>query len=664
MGKKPLKVGSRGSRLAVAQVEEVLASLRPLLPDTVFETVTLDTPGDRDLQTPLSEASVPDDFFTRDLDEALLEGRMDLTVHSAKDLPASMPDGLTVAALLPADDIRDALVLRKDLADDATPTVIGTSSPRREESMTELYPRSELRPLRGAVPERLEKLDAGEYDAIIVAACALKRLGFANRISAYLPYDPAPQQGRLALVVRSKDTSLLKVLRALDVRRKAGLVAVVGCPADAAWLSDKAQSYLAQADVVLHDRLLPDAVLLQVQGKAVPVGKAGGEKSIPQGEVHRMLLEEAEQGKLVVRLQGGDPGVFGHLAEELQFLSDWNIRFDLVPTVTAVQIAAARAGAPLTHRGRGRGINILSGHTANGDDPYPGPEYGNLAIYMGVKRLADMAAKLRQAGWPEDASVVVGERVGYKDEATRTTSLAALPSLEVDIPAVFLVGVKTYTSRDVTLFVGTDPGHFLRHGPLIHWPLIRLVARPLKERIAHLEEHLAKVDGVIVPGRFAVRSFMEALLCVGDSRALAGKKLLAVGPATAEELERFGLRADLAAASLGGVRELAEHLTDKDKGRYLYPCSDAAPRDQRTRYLAPYGIDLVPCVFYGNRAMTYRDLPRTPFNRVLFTSSSTVKVYFENHPDERKANRQWIAVGPSTLEALENLGLRGETLEG
>jgi len=111
------------------------------------------------------------------------------------------------------------------------------------------------------------------------------------------------------------------------------------------------------------------------------------------------------------------------------------------------------------------------------------------------------------------------------------------------------------------------------------------------------------------------------------------------------------------------MRELAKQLTDEHRGRYLYPCSDAAPQQERADFLSPHGVNLVPRVFYGNRATAYRELPRTPFSRVLFTSSSTVRVYFDNYPEEREAKRTWVAVGPSTLKALEQLGLPASLLE-
>ena len=654
-----LRVVTRSSRLALAQTAEALQSLRRILPDTRFDVQPLTSPGDRDLKTPLTDPSVPDDFFTRDLDDVLLNGNGDLAVHSAKDLPEAMRPELTVAALLPARDIRDALVVAAGRSTDDAIRIIGTSSPKREEQIRALYPEAETKPIRGTIDQRLAQLDAGEYDAIIVAACALERLDLAERINTYLPYEPAPQQGRLALVTRAADTKLNKALRVLDVRRNAGLVAIVGCPADAALLSRRAQHYLEKADLVFHDRLLPDEILLRMRDKARPVGKAGGEESTAQIDIHRQILHEAESGKLVVRLQGGDPLIFAHLSEELEFLSAWNLRLDLVPTLTAAQVAASRTLAPLTHRHDGGHVHILSGHTPKGaqPDPLPGPGEGNLAIYMGVSQATDIEKRLVDAGWPSETPIVIGERLGYRDEGIRTVPLADMNKQPLQKPAVYLVGTKTYPVTGRTLFVGTDPDHFLNFGPLIHWPLIKLVSRPLKERAAILSSIFDEVDGIIFPSRFAVHSFMEALLETSDARRLAGQKLLTVGPSTEAELRRYGLRADASVDSYGGVRALTERATEEVAGNYLYPCSSVSPKAERIKTLRAVHIHARPECFYENRTIPYRALPTTPFERVLFTSASTVRAYFDLYPKELESPRTWLAVGPSTAEALERLGL-------
>lgn len=661
MSPSVVRVCSRDSELARVQVDEALAALRPLFPDgTKFETIFCTSPGDRDQKISLTDPSVPDDFFTRDLDEALRAKRADLAVHSAKDLPKSPAPGVAVAALLPAKDIRDALAVRTG----AEIRVIGTSSPKRETELNKLFPEAVLKPIRGTIGQRLAKLDAGEYDAVVIAACALQRLGLESRIHQYLDYDPVPQQGRLAIAVRDGDRKLLAILKSLDVRRTAGLVALVGAAADAALLPHKAEQYLKRADVVFHDRLVPDEVLHAIQGKAVSVGKAAGITSITQAEIHRRLLQAAEEGQLIVRLHGGDPGIYGHLGEELEFLTAWNIRVDIVPAPTASQVAAAHAHTALTHRGRGHRVTIVSGKPGPESEeiPLPPPGHGNLAIYMSAAEMKYIASQLMDDDWPADTPVVCGERLGYRDERITRTTLEHVVKLEAETPAVFLVGTRVFPETPFTLFVGTDPEHFIRHGPLLHWPLIKLVSRPLKERVAELKQHLDEVRGMIFPSRFAVASFVEALMSWKDVRALGGKTLLAVGPATEEELARYGLRADGAADSLGGVHALAKKLTKDFSGTYLYPCSDASPTGERAAALKGHGIDVVPSTFYLNREMPREDLPRLAFNRVLFTSSSTVKVYFKNYPDELKAGRTWLAVGPSTLKSLVELGLEAETL--
>lgn len=665
MGGTTIKIATRSSRLARVQTEEALAVIRTAFPDdTRFEVVPVTTPGDRDLTTPLTDPSIPDDFFTRDLDDMLRRGIADIGVHSAKDLPRRDVTGIHVAAHLPTLDPREALVCRTGLTDPSDVRVIGTSSPRREEAIRSLYPTASMKALRGTIDQRIEKLDAGEYDAIIVAACALHRLGLANRISQYLDWDSVPLQGRLAITARADDKATIEALKAIDVRRKAGLIAILGCPADVALLSVRAAQYIEHADVIFHDRLIPDDMLLRIHKRAIPVGKAGGSPSTPQSEIHRLMLHEAEKGNLVVRLHGGDPGIYGHLGEELEFITSWGLRCDVVNGPSAAQIASANSRSPLTHRGEGHRVTFVSARPTPGVDvpDLPGPKQGNIAMYMGVAAWQDLEAKFRKVGWPDSAPVVIAERLGYRDERIRSTTLGKVRDLEIDSPAIFLVGTRSFPEVPSTLFVGTDPDHFLKYGPLIHFPLIKLVSRPLAERAEYLAKELPTVRGLLFPSRFAVSSFMEALMTTWDARALGGKSLLAVGPATENELAHYGLRADGAADSLGGVHALASKLTPEFSGRYLYPCSDASPQQERVKALASHGIQLVPAVFYANREMEYASLPRRAFARVLFTSSTTVEAYFRQFPQELTTSRTWLAVGPSTARALSMKGLEAEVI--
>lgn len=663
VGRTKLVIGARRSPLSRTQVDEVLPLLQSLFPDTEILTEFSDTPGDRDRVTPLDADSVTDDFFTRDLDSALLNRSVDITANSAKDLPDCLHPDLE-AIYLPAKDIRDSLVCRKGVIPNSNDSiVVGTSSPRRSKEIKRLYPNSILKPIRGNIQDRINQLDDGNYDAVIIATCALMRLGLEERSSEYLPYDPAPNQGRLSLVYRKADKEIANILRPVDVRQASGLVALVGCPADPSYLSRKAETYLKQADVVLHDRLIPDEILLSIQDKGVPVGKCGRVKSMSQADIHQLMLTHSERGELVVRLHGGDPCIYGHLSEELEFLRDWNLRYDIVTTVTAAQVISAHAGSPLTHRGDNGDITFIPGYKEVGESMnYPGPDRGNLAIYMGVSSIDNIVEGLHIAGWPEDTPILAGERLGYRDEKHTTCTLSTLKNFNFARPSVFLVGTQRFPHPGWTLFVGTDPSNFLTHGPLLHWPLIKLHSVPLEERQAYLQEHLKTCDGVLFPSRFAVHSFMETLIEISDSRSLQGKHILSVGPATTEELKSVGLSPDACIDHYGGIESLRDTLKGTVSGRILYPCSSASPVEKRVERLADIGIELIPLPFYRNRSVDYQEYPNLPIQRVLFTSSSCVKAYFDSFPEEVKADRDWLAVGPSTYNTLKELGLTPSTI--
>lgn len=176
----------------------------------------VETVGDRDLKTSLRTLDRTD-FFTRELDQLLLQNKIRLAIHSAKDLPEPLPEGLAIAALTRGVDARDALVLRsgETLATLPPCAVIATSSARREEVVRQLRPDLRFIDLRGTIGARLAKLETGEADGIVVAEAALIRLRLTHLNRIFLPGPTAPLQGRLALVVRKDDVELQNLLSAV-----------------------------------------------------------------------------------------------------------------------------------------------------------------------------------------------------------------------------------------------------------------------------------------------------------------------------------------------------------------------------------------------------------------------------------------------------------------
>ena len=209
-----IRVGTRNSRLALLQCRHAVAQLERLLPAVQFEVMPMKTIGDRDLQTDLRIS--PPDFFTRELDVAVVEGRLDCAVHSAKDLPSPLPAGLEACRLPWREDARDAWILPqgKKWSDVPAAPVIGISSARREDFARKRFPAAVMAPVRGTIEERLAQLDAGKFDLLLMAGAALVRLGLQARISEWIALEalPTPEgQGFLALTYRANDSVMLRV---------------------------------------------------------------------------------------------------------------------------------------------------------------------------------------------------------------------------------------------------------------------------------------------------------------------------------------------------------------------------------------------------------------------------------------------------------------------
>ncbi len=208
--KTHLRLGTRGSRLALWQAHWVRDRLRAIPGGPSVEIVEIQTAGDRIQHIALSEVGGRD-FFTKDIEMALLDDRVDLAVHSLKDLATQQPDGLGLSAVMERADARDALLTRdgRGLAELPAGSRVGTSSLRRRAFLAALRPDLEAADLRGNVPTRVGRLDDGDYDALLLASAGLDRLGLGHRISERLATDgftPAPAQGAVGIQIRDNDT--------------------------------------------------------------------------------------------------------------------------------------------------------------------------------------------------------------------------------------------------------------------------------------------------------------------------------------------------------------------------------------------------------------------------------------------------------------------------
>jgi hydroxymethylbilane synthase len=273
--KQHLVIGSRGSKLALTQAGLIKTELEVLDPTLTVRIEIIKTSGDVNTD-PLSVIGGKG-VFTKELEEALLAGRVDLAVHSLKDLPTILPDGLMIAAITKREDPRDALVLGRGLKSvDASikslpkGAIVGTSSPRRTAQLKNLRGDLVIKDVRGNIDTRLRKLDEGQYDALVLACAGLRRLGMESRISAALPASemlPAVGQGALGLETRADDEETVEAINKLDHK-----FTRLACLAERAFLRSLGggcQLPIAAYAIVRDQRIRLDGLVAHPQGERV-----------------------------------------------------------------------------------------------------------------------------------------------------------------------------------------------------------------------------------------------------------------------------------------------------------------------------------------------------------------------------------------------------------
>lgn len=295
---KPLRIGTRGSALALWQARLVGTMLEAR--GRAIEITVIRTAGDRLQSAPLSEIGGKG-LFVKDIEDALLDGAIDLAVHSAKDMSVSLPDGLVVSAVLPREDSRDALVLPIGVTAAGETAGIGTGSVRRSAQLRAAYPGANFLPIRGNVDTRLRKLDAGEYDALVLAVAGLKRLGHEDRISLRLSHDecvPAPGQGIIAIETRLDRVDIAEVLRAINDVRSAACFEAERAVVSA--LGGGCQLPLGAVAVHAGDRLDMQAVVASPDGARQIRRRLEGDGSRPAELGQRLADDLAESGAIAI----------------------------------------------------------------------------------------------------------------------------------------------------------------------------------------------------------------------------------------------------------------------------------------------------------------------------------------------------------------------------
>lgn len=237
-------VGARASRLSQAQTQEVLKELKLHNPSVLFKPLFIESYGDKDLNRSLRTLEKTD-FFTREIDELLVTGACRIAIHSAKDLPEPIPQGLKIIALTIGVDPSDSLVFRENETLHSLPpgAIVATSSIRREEAVRKLRHDLQFIDLRGTIEQRLLKLETGEADAVVVAEAALIRLGLTHLNRIKLPGPAVPYQGQLAVMARENDIEMQALFRCLDTRPQKKRVLYLGLEVPNVFLEEEVIHY-------------------------------------------------------------------------------------------------------------------------------------------------------------------------------------------------------------------------------------------------------------------------------------------------------------------------------------------------------------------------------------------------------------------------------------
>jgi hydroxymethylbilane synthase len=306
---REITIGSRGSKLAVIQAEELQTKLKEAFPELKYRLVKIKTSGDRQGATALDEFAEPG-IFVKEIEKALLDRQIDVAVHSLKDLPTEIPNGLTLAATTARLDPRDVLVSRTgSLAELARGSKIGTGSRRRTVQLLALRPDLQICGIRGNIDTRLRKVSDGEYDGVIVAAAAMIRLGLEDMLIEYLPiehFTPAVGQGALGIEIRSEDKEMASIIS--EINDDTTWQAVTAERTFLQSLGGGCRAPIAALGIVSGGVLKLTGMVAGAEGSRILRAAEEGDATAPEQIGTCLARKMVDSGALSLIAAGGEPG--------------------------------------------------------------------------------------------------------------------------------------------------------------------------------------------------------------------------------------------------------------------------------------------------------------------------------------------------------------------
>jgi uroporphyrinogen III methyltransferase/synthase len=460
-----------------------------------------------------------------------------------------------------------------------------------------------------------------------------------------------------------------------------GRVALVGAgPGDPGLLTVRARELIGQADVIVRDRLIPDESLsgARQDAEVVYAGKRPGERAMEQEQINALLVARAREGKLVVRVKGGDPFVFGRGGEEARALQAAGVPYEVVPGITAGVAAPAYAGIPVTDREHSSAVAFVTGHE-DPDKAQPALDWdalaafpGTLVFYMGVRMLPVIAERLVAAGRSREEPAAVVERGTLPGQRTVQATLGTIAERAAEegvaAPAVTIVGPVAGLGVELAWLEGRP-----LHGRTVAVTRARAQASELAARLRTLGAAVVEAPAIRIQPLPVAAPDLEAydLVCLtspngvrllferldGDARRFAGATVAAIGPGTARALREHGIEPDVV-PERSVAESLVEALRQVPVKRALIARAREA-RDVLPDALRERGAEVDVLALYetvaepldGDALTAARDA-----DFITFTSSSTVRFYLEAAGGEPPRGRI-VSIGPVTSATLREHGL-------
>ena len=487
-----------------------------------------------------------------------------------------------------------------------------------------------------------------------------------------------------------------------------GKVYLVGAgPGDPGLLTIRGKACLEQADVVLYDHLANPALLDYAPPNAerIYVGRCGRGAYRPQEEIHRLLIQKVQEGKRVVRLKGGDPFVFGRGGEEAEMLVEQSVPFEIVPGVTSAVAVPAYAGIPVTHRTLASTVTFVTGH----EDPTKGGSVlewprlatvdGTLVFLMGAKNLPTIVQRLMEEGKAADTPIALIQWGTYPKQRTVVGVLsdivAKAEAANIQPPTIIVIGAVVQLREHMNWFesrplFGTrilvtrarsqasELSQLLLAygGEPVECPTIEFLPPNNWESADDAIGHLDIFQWLILTSVNGVQHFMRRLWHHGlDARSLHGMRVCCIGPRTAEELEKFGVQADVVPSKFQAEGVLEFMKTAGVTGQRVLIARAAQAREILPEELRRFGAEVQVVPVYqtvvpqaGIEVIAER-LRSQEIEIITFASSSTVRNFVElfGGVRELKKNLQHTiigCIGPITAETAKELGLQVDVVAG